>query len=181
MIKIALAVVGAWGVCLVFVVLTLSLPVIFPSHYTLDPSSVVELKELGLRALESKDVPVSSLLLFKGTVVGRGFNTVRKESIAGGHAEINSISDAIRTIGFQEFAKLNRDSLMLISTFEPCLMCRGALIEYGVKHVVYLKPKPIMELARKELYVFRFLWTRSKAGPAELQDSLFTLYPGFHQ
>src|SRR3972149_3441263 len=62
-----------------------------------------ELNHLSTEALKSNDVPVSALLLHNYKIIGRGFNTVIKENNAGAHAEINSISDAIKNLGFPSF------------------------------------------------------------------------------
>lgn len=140
-----------------------------------------ELRSLGLKALKSLDVPVASLVFYQGKIIGRGYNTVIRNSQAGGHAEINAISDAMRTVHVSAFNNLNKDSLLLISTFEPCQMCRGAILEYGIKHVQFLKPKPILFLAKEELKVWRYLWQRELREPFALQDSLFLLHPDHKQ
>ncbi|HXD93649.1 MAG TPA: deaminase, partial [Bacteroidia bacterium] len=66
-----------------------------------------------------------------------------RDTNIGGHAEINAISNTIKNIGTQNFNQLNRDSLILITTFEPCLMCRGAIIENRIKHIEFIKEKTL--------------------------------------
>jgi len=94
-----------------------------------------ELFQLGEKALQSKDVPIASVLTYEGKIIGRGYNTVKRDSNIGGHAEINAISDAYKRYG-ERFSKLDRDKLVLYSTFEPCEMCKGAMIHYNIKKMV---------------------------------------------
>gem|GEM_PF-987824 len=145
----------------------------------LPAESATRLKSLGLLSLSAKDVPVAALLLYGDSVIGEGYNTVRRDHNAAGHAEINAISDAMRRIGHAAFAKLNRDSLLLISTFEPCPMCAGAMLEYGIKRVQYLKPKPLFYLMREELRGINYRWRWRNIGPEALQDSLFFSHPEY--
>jgi tRNA(Arg) A34 adenosine deaminase TadA len=101
--------------------------VLEPEHRLAD-HEVAELSALGATAIGSLVVPVAALLVYQGRIIGRGYNTVRREGNAGGHAEINAISDAMRSLGPEGFDALDRDHLVLLTTFEPCAMCRGAII-----------------------------------------------------
>ena len=132
----------------------------------------------GVAALQSRDVPVGSILLFGDEVIGVGHNTVYRDSNAGGHAEINAISDAMRKIGIERFVHLNRDSLLLITTYEPCLMCRGAILEWNIRHVEFLKGKDLLHWLREDYRTLRYQWLRTKRAPGEMQDTLFRMHPG---
>lgn len=131
------------------------------------------------RSLKTSDVPVGSVLIYNNEIIGEGFNTVLRDTNTAGHAEINAINDAVKKTGFDTFSKLNRDSLILITTFEPCMMCRGAIIEYNIKHVVFLKGKGIMHWLKNDLKQFRYEWNKKNSDGDFLQDSLFNLHPGF--
>jgi tRNA(Arg) A34 adenosine deaminase TadA len=149
------------------------------TEYVLPDSLQIELVRLGKIALESRDAPVVALLLYQGKIIGKGYNTVIRDSNAGGHAEINAISDAFTQFTRLEFALLNRDSLVLISTFEPCPMCKGALLHYNIKKVLFLKDKPLLTLLKDDLRSIRYLWRQIKGEPASLQDSLFSMHPDY--
>lgn len=136
-----------------------------------------DLFALGEQALLSNDVPVSAVLLYGPDVIGSGYNTVLRDGNAGGHAEINAISDAIHRIGLKRFSTLNRDSLLLISSFEPCLMCRGAILEYRIDRINFLKAKSIWHLVKQDLRSLRYEFRRRKLEPEGLQDSLFVRHP----
>jgi len=138
-------------------------------------------KELILKnaslSLSSGDVPVGALLLYNDSVLSTGYNTVLRDSNAAGHAEINAISNAIRKMGLKTFSILDRDKLILVSTFEPCLMCRGAIMEYNIRHVCFMKGKGIFHWLKNDAKQFRYEWNKNHlTGDAE-QDSLFMLHP----
>ncbi|HLA68950.1 MAG TPA: nucleoside deaminase [Bacteroidota bacterium] len=139
------------------------------------------LRILGHKALAGNDVPVAAVILYAGEIIGEGRNTVQQDRSAGGHAEIEAISDAFKRIGFDRFGSLDRDSLVMVSTFEPCLMCRGAMLEYNIKRTVFLKGKPVLLWLREDLRTLRYYWARKQGGPPSLQDSLFQKHPLYPQ
>jgi tRNA(Arg) A34 adenosine deaminase TadA len=151
-----------------------------PFTTTDESAKVLErLEALGDSALISSDVPVAAMLLYGQTVLGSGYNTVKRDGNAGGHAEINAISSALRAIGERRFAHLDRDSLLLVTSLEPCAMCRGAIVGYNIRNVEILKMKPPLDLVREDLRVLRYYWRRSAKGPAAVQDSLFRRHPDY--
>ncbi len=152
---------------------------VFSDKQQLSPPLAKELTSLAVQALQSDDVPISAILLYGRKIIGRGYNTVLRDTNAGGHAEINAISDAIKKYGRKEFSLLDRDSLKLITTYEPCIMCRGAILEYNIRNVQYLKAKTTWHWMKEDLRTDRFLWNRLNIEPERLQDSLFELHPGY--
>ena len=142
----------------------------------LSPAITARLRDEGRAAVATRDVPVSAVLLYGDSVIGAGHNTVRAHGNAGGHAEINAISDAIAHMGLDTFMHLPKDSLRMVTTFEPCLMCRGAILEYGIKHVEFLKGKSVWFWLREDLRTLRYQWARRNRAGESLQDSLFELY-----
>ena len=77
------------------------------------------LETLALLALKNDDVPIASIIILKNKIIGAGYNTVNKDLNPSGHAEINAISNCWKNIGRQNFILMNKDSLFLITTFEP--------------------------------------------------------------
>jgi tRNA(Arg) A34 adenosine deaminase TadA len=140
-----------------------------------------EEKELLIKnaslALQSKDVPVGALLVYNDTVLSSGYNTVLRDSNAGGHAEINAISNAIKKIGLMSFSQLDRDQLILLTSFEPCEMCKGAILEYHISHVYFMKGKGIFHWIKNDAKQLRYEWMKNKSAGEEIQDSLFMLHP----
>jgi tRNA(Arg) A34 adenosine deaminase TadA len=131
------------------------------------------------QSLEALDVPVGALLLYDGEIIGEGHNTVLRDGIAGGHAEINALSGAIRSLGMERFMALDRDRLLLVSTFEPCPMCAGAFSAYGLRRVCFLKPKAPLFRAREWARVLRYLLQRRRGRDSGEQDRLFARHPQY--
>lgn len=138
-----------------------------------------ELVALASAALKTLDVPVGSLVVYDGKIIGRGFNTVNRDINLAGHAEINALNDAVKSRGLKQFNALDRDKLVLISTFEPCEMCKGAMIHYDVKKVIFLKEKPLTHWWKKQYKSIRYEWKKKNADGAQIQDSLFHLHPDY--
>ncbi|MEW5797819.1 MAG: nucleoside deaminase [Bacteroidota bacterium] len=145
----------------------------------LDDPQTSLLVTLGDSALQHLDVPVSSILVYNDTIIGTGYNTVIAHGDAGGHAEINAISSALKALGKERFNSLDRKNLVLITTFEPCLMCRGAVIEYNIRNVVFLKQKSLSHWLLKQYQELRYEVTKKQGEPESLQDSLFMKHPRY--
>jgi len=145
-------------------------------------SNVTEkLSASGDSAIATSDVPVAAVLLYYDSIIGSGYNTVKKNLLAGGHAEINAISDAMRRTGPDSFMKLDRTHLTLITTWEPCAMCRGAIIEYDIRHIVVMHPKPLTARFREWMRSERFEWNKQGTDIDTLQECLFKKHPLYKQ
>ena len=87
----------------------------------------VEEAEQGLR---EGGVPIGSVLVHEGKVLGRGHNRrVQKNSVVL-HAEMDALENAGR-----QPARVYRDCTMY-TTLSPCAMCSGAILLYGIPRVV---------------------------------------------
>ncbi|MCB0280151.1 MAG: nucleoside deaminase [Calditrichaeota bacterium] len=152
---------------------------LFKSTADLDSHFKATLITESLIALNSRDVPVSSLLIYKDSIIGSGHNSFKLDTDAGHHAEINAISAAIKQLGFAKFKNLSRDSLYLISSFEPCPMCYGALLLYNITQVHIIKEKSFMSKVINDFKLQRYRVNLKKTGNELLQDSLFRLHPDY--
>ena len=75
-------------------------------------------------------IPIGSVLVIDGQIVGRGHNQrVQKES-AVLHAEMDCLENAGR-INASDYRRAT-----LYSTLSPCDMCSGAILLYGIPKVV---------------------------------------------
>jgi cytosine/creatinine deaminase len=87
----------------------------------------VEEARLGL---QEGGVPIGSVLVHHGKVIGRGHNRrVQKGSVVL-HAEMDALENAGRQPGrvYRECA--------IYTTLSPCAMCSGAILLYGIPRVV---------------------------------------------
>ena len=132
---------------------------------------------LGTQAIESEDVPVAAVLLLDGEIVGEGFNTVRRDGDPGGHAEINALGDAVRRLGHEAFFATDPARFALVTTFEPCAMCRGALVLHRIDDVTYLTDKGWRAWLDDEARDAHLQWNLRQRPPENLQRELFERHP----
>ena len=84
--------------------------------------------EEARRGLREGGIPIGSVLVKDGKVVGRGHNRRVQENDPVLHAEI----DCLRNAG-----RLGRYAgTILYSTLMPCYLCAGAVIQFGIQKVV---------------------------------------------
>ncbi len=89
------------------------------------------------RALEHDDIPVGSVVVRDGEVIGIGHNEREIRSDPTAHAEVIALRDAARTLGSWRVL----DSVLYV-TLEPCAMCAGAIVLARVPRVVFGTPDP---------------------------------------
>jgi cytosine deaminase len=79
---------------------------------------------------EEGGIPIGSVLVCHGRILGRGHNRRVQKGSAILHAEMDSLENAGR-----QPAQVYRESV-LYTTLSPCAMCTGAILLYGIPHVV---------------------------------------------
>jgi creatinine deaminase len=75
-------------------------------------------------------IPIGSVLVHRGAIIGRGHN----RRIQRGSATLHGEMDALENAGRQP-AAVYRESV-LYTTLSPCAMCTGAILLYGIPRVV---------------------------------------------
>src|SRR5688572_12515513 len=83
------------------------------------------------RALARGDLPVASIIVRDGRIIGEGQNRVATGSDPTAHAEVEAIRDACRKLGANDLA-----TATLYSAMEPCPMCCWAIKEAKIARVV---------------------------------------------
>ncbi len=79
------------------------------------------------------DVPVGAVITnADGGIIARAHNTREACGSPTGHAEINAIELAAKAVGSRRLSECT-----LYVTLEPCPMCAGAIINAGLKRLVY--------------------------------------------
>ena len=86
--------------------------------------------EQARQGLSEGGIPIGSVLVIDGRIVGRGHNRRVQQGSAILHAEM----DCIERAGRLRAADYRR--AVLYSTLSPCDMCSGAALLYGIAHVV---------------------------------------------
>ena len=83
--------------------------------------------ELGLR---EGGIPIGSVIVAGGKIIGRGHN----RRVQKGSAVLHGEMDALENAGRQP-ASVYRESI-IYTTLSPCAMCSGAILLYGIPIVI---------------------------------------------
>jgi len=79
---------------------------------------------------EEGGIPIGSVIVHRGTIIGRGHN----RRVQRGSAILHGEMDALENAGRQP-AAVYRESV-IYTTLSPCPMCSGAILLYGIPHVI---------------------------------------------
>ena len=82
------------------------------------------------KGLAAGGIPIGSVLVIDGRIVGRGHNQRLQKGSPVLHAEMDCLENA----GRLPAADYRR--AVLYSTLSPCDMCSGAILLYGIRRVV---------------------------------------------
>jgi cytosine deaminase len=89
--------------------------------------AAIEEAELGLR---EGGIPIGSVIVHRGRILGRGHNRRMQQGSAIRHGEMDALENAGR-----QPAAVYRESV-LYTTLSPCAMCSGAILLYGIPRVI---------------------------------------------
>lgn len=96
---------------------------------TSDPFMQAAIEE-AQKGLAEGGIPIGSVLVIDGKIVGRGHNQRVQKGSCVLHAEMDCLENA----GRLKAADYRRATLY--STLSPCDMCSGTVLLYGIKKVV---------------------------------------------
>ncbi|MFV9473182.1 nucleoside deaminase [Advenella sp. RU8] len=106
--------------------------------------AAIEEARLGL---QEGGIPIGSVLVHQGRIIGRGHNKRVQQNSAILHGEMDALENAGR-----QPAHIYRESV-LYTTLSPCSMCTGAILLYGIPKIVIGENQTFMggeELLRRE-------------------------------
>src|SRR5258708_4371987 len=100
------------------------------------PGRHEQFMDLALReahkALEQKEIPIGAVVVFDGTVIGRGYNRTEHLQDPTAHAEMLAITAAADHLQSRRL-----EGCTLYVTLEPCPMCAGAIVLARIPTVVF--------------------------------------------
>ena len=82
------------------------------------------------QGLAEGGIPIGSVIVHQGRIIGRGHNRRVQQGSAILHGEMDAFENAGR-----QAASVYRESV-LYTTLSPCAMCSGAILLYGIPKVV---------------------------------------------
>jgi cytosine/creatinine deaminase len=89
--------------------------------------AAVEEAKLGLA---EGGIPIGSVIVHRGRIIGRGHNRRVQQGSVILHGEMDAFENAGR-----QPARVYRESV-LYTTLSPCAMCSGAILLYGIPKIV---------------------------------------------
>ncbi|MBT8768264.1 nucleoside deaminase [Metapseudomonas boanensis] len=95
----------------------------------MDPFMQAALEEARLGLAEG-GIPIGSVIVHKGRIIGRGHNRRIQQGSAIKHGEMDAFENAGR-----QPASVYREAV-LYTTLSPCSMCSGAILLYGIPKVI---------------------------------------------
>lgn len=87
---------------------------------------------LAKEAADEGEAPIGAVIVRDGKIAGVGRNRREKDKNALGHAEIEAINNACKTLGGWRLI-----GCTMYVTLEPCPMCAGAIINARIERVVF--------------------------------------------
>lgn len=100
---------------------------------TLDEEYMERALLLAQKAAERGEIPVGALIIDEnGEIVGEGYNMRETLQSPTAHAEMIAIEAAAKKLGTRRLS-----GCTLYVTLEPCPMCAGAVMNAGLKRLVY--------------------------------------------
>ncbi|MCK9374259.1 MAG: nucleoside deaminase [Sulfuricurvum sp.] len=95
----------------------------------MDPYMLEAIREAE-KGLEEGGIPIGSVLVYEGKIIGRGHNRRIQKGSTILHGEMDALENAGR-LSASVYKKCT-----LYTTLSPCPMCSGAIALYGIPHVV---------------------------------------------
>lgn len=77
------------------------------------------------------EVPIGCVIVYKGKVIGRGYNRRNTDKNTLAHAELTAMKRASKVIGDWRL-----EECTMYVTLEPCQMCAGAIVQARIPRVV---------------------------------------------
>lgn len=80
------------------------------------------------QGLQEGGIPIGSVLIKDGKILGKGHNKRVQDGDPVTHAEIDCLRNAGRVGTYKDTT--------LYSTLMPCYLCAGAVVQFGIKKVI---------------------------------------------
>jgi creatinine deaminase len=97
--------------------------------------AAIEEARLGM---QEGGIPIGSVIVHQGKIIGRGHNRRVQQGSAILHGEMDALENAGR-----QPAAIYRECT-LYTTLSPCSMCSGAILLYGIPRVIVGENKTFM-------------------------------------
>ncbi len=82
----------------------------------------------ALKSYNEGGLPIGAIMVENGQVIANGHNNRIQNNDPTAHGEIDCIRNAGRRSRY--------DTVTLYTTLSPCMMCSGAILQFGIQNVV---------------------------------------------
>jgi creatinine deaminase len=94
--------------------------------------------EEAQQGLAEGGIPIGSVLIYQGEIIGRGHNRRVQKGSSILHGEMDALENAGRLP-----SNVLKESI-LYTTLSPCSMCSGAILLYGIPKIIIAENKTFM-------------------------------------
>lgn len=96
-----------------------------------DEKFMKEALKQAKKAMELHEVPIGCVIVYKGKIIGRGYNRRNTDHSTLSHAEMTAIKKASKKLGDWRL-----EGCTMYCTLEPCPMCAGAIEQARIDRLV---------------------------------------------
>lgn len=91
-----------------------------------------EALEQAQKAKKKGEVPIGAVVVYRGKIIGKGFNLRTRLQMATAHAEVRAIEKACKKLHSWRLPESE-----IYVTLEPCPMCMGAILNARIDKVYF--------------------------------------------
>lgn len=95
--------------------------------------------ELAEEALNNDEIPIASIVYLGDEIISKGFTSEKMDKRYLVHAELKALIEA----DLKKFSMKERRKMQLFTTLEPCMMCLGAAMSFGIGEIYYALEAPL--------------------------------------